>query len=241
MLQVLFGKYPSIDKESNEVKALEYASYLTLDQFNGNGVSELAFLNQMKVKSIPKDIAQIDFTGNALHRSYTHRGWDFSYPTDKAHWSIRKNILTATVTKVFNFKNPQKCNSFSALIYYTHVIGDHIADKSINKSEIKMDFAGRVDHKDIVHELTEHLSILFKDQANSLALTALLQKMRTLDRNVENLVRRPGGTATFTDEEFQTYKNSATELMSLLVRYVPELLQNEDFFTKVFISTKKRA
>lgn len=234
MLQVLFGRGSSIDKEANEVKALEYASFLTLDQFNGSGVEELAFLNQMKVKNIPKDISKIDFKSNWLHRSYTHRGWDFSYPTDKAHWSIRKDILIATANKVFDFENSQQCNSFCVLIYYIHVLGDHIADRSVKTTELKMDFAGRVDNKDIVHELAAHLPILFKNQRNSLPLITLLQKMRVLDRNVEVLVRRPGGTASFTDKEFQNYKDSATELMNLLIKYVPELLQNEDFFTRVF-------
>lgn len=241
MLQVLFGRHTSIDKESNEVKALEYASYLTLDQFNGKGVKELAFLNQMKVRNIPKDISKIDFSSNGLHRSYTHRGWDFSYSTDKAHWNIRKNILIATANKVFEFKDSQQCNSFCALIYYVHVLGDHIADKSKKKSELKIDFAGRVDNNDIVHELTMHLSILFKDQTNSLPLTTLLQKMRALDRNVETLVRRPGGIAAFTDVEFHTYKNAATELMNLLIRYVPELLQKEAFFTRFFARARKSA
>ena len=238
MLQVLFGKQPTVSRDNPAVKALSYASYLTLDQFNGNGATELNFLLQKKVKKIPKQISKIDFSGNAQHRSYTHRGWDFSYPLDKANWNVRKKILLATADKLFVFKNDQQCNSFCALIYYVHVLGDHIADSSIKKSDLKIEVAGRADDHDIVNELTKHLQVLFKYQSSSRLLTTLLQNMRALDRTVTTLMRIPGGFASFTEEDVLMYKNSATELMDLLITYVPELLQQEEFFTDVFLRAK---
>lgn len=234
LLQVLFGKQSTVSKDNQIVKALTYASYLALDQFNGNGASELNFLLHKKVKKIPKSILVIDFSGNAQHRSYTHRGWDFSYPLNKANWSVRKRILLATADKFFHFNNAQQCNSFGALIYYVHVLGDHIADSNVKKSDLKIEVAGRADDHDIVNELIKHLQILFKTQSSSPLLSNLLRNMRALDRNITTLLRKPGGFASFSEAEASMYNNSAAELMDLLIMNIPALLQNEQFFVRVF-------
>ncbi len=95
MRDILFGNYSISNKDgNNKLRALECASYLCLDQYNGGGKSELAFLNNtFKVKGIINDISKINFTMNSYHRRYTHRGWNFKYPDDKAHWKLRKDLM----------------------------------------------------------------------------------------------------------------------------------------------------
>ena len=88
---------------SEKVELLECASYLAIDQYNKGGVEELDTLKE-KVEGVPDCIEEIDFSGNSTHRVYTHKGWDNKYYTktelEKAHWDLRKNILTSTTKQI---------------------------------------------------------------------------------------------------------------------------------------------
>ena len=90
--QVLFGpgKYNGPAEGKAIINRLDAASYLTIDQFNGSGKKQLQTLKEAKIIGIPKSIVEIDYSasGNgedSNHRTYTHRGWDYSYQNDKAH------------------------------------------------------------------------------------------------------------------------------------------------------------
>lgn len=84
------------------IKRIEDASYLAIDQYNGNGASELSNLAADKIPGTPSSIAEFDFTANYSHRQFTHRGWNLPYD-EKAHWPVRQNILKNTIrAKLFS-------------------------------------------------------------------------------------------------------------------------------------------
>jgi len=239
MAKVLFGKRAGVYENSNQATALAYASYLAIDQFNGKGEEKLSYLREKtKVRGLPASISTFDFDSNWMHRKYTHMGWDYVYAkgADEAKWKTRKSILVSTTMKVFSLSSRQEqrqADNLSALIYYVHVLGDHIDDKTIKLGD-KMDFAGRNDKNSIARELEKHVKILFKSQKNSFMYRSLLKRMEAIDTQALRLASKPGGPTYFTEEEFKAYKNLAEELMKALTDHVPQLLQNEQFFRQVF-------
>lgn len=48
-----------------------------------------------------------------------------------------------------------------ALIYYIHLLGDHMDDSSYKVNNgLKMEVGGRKDKTDIIHELETHISVV---------------------------------------------------------------------------------
>lgn len=223
----------------NKIKGIEAASYLALDQFNGNGEAELKQLHNLGVPLIPESIDDIDFTYNSQHRKFTHKGWEHQYELDKASWSKRKTILLESINTIFAFEHSnvlrgydKQCNSFAALVYYVHVIGDHIEDETFTQTELKMDLGGRKDEQDIITELQNHFAILFESQKWSLDYLALAANLKLLNYKISKLVSSQGGINT--QEKFEKYHSYAEDLMEALQKYVPGLLKDEVFFAKVF-------
>lgn len=229
----------------NAIEALKCASFLALDQFNGDGIKELETLNAYKVKNLPASITEIDFKSNSKHRSFTHKGWDALYADDRAHWPLRKEILLATTEKIFNFQwaasewigieYNQKCDSFAALVYYVHVLGDHEARKSAKIDDVMMAFArphADRNNPDMFSELKYHLSILFKDQKSSRKYTSLMSELDEIAADARDLETRTDGV--YSEDDFQEFKDLVDQLFETLERYVPKLLAKEDFFKKVF-------
>ena len=246
MLQVLFGKgfkeESYSEKELMAIEALEAASYLAVDQYNGNGVDELKILSEYRVSSLPSSISEIDFPGNQYHRRYTHRGWmgpynneDRPYPDDKAHWNTRKSILLQTTKKVFGFNDSQSRlnDSLSAVIYYIHILGDHIVETDYQKMNSDMiGVGGRNDQYDIIHQLISHFDILFTSPTSTNRYNSFRSQLRLLNNEFSNLVNKDGGVNT--PEKQAEYSALAKKLMDLLIKHVPELLQEEAYFSKVF-------
>lgn len=256
--KVLFGDGQfSSNKDSdiqNAAKALKAASYLAIDQANGKGADDIFFLDKtFKVSGLPK-LSDIDFTGGGAHRRYTHMGWDHSYPVDKGNWQKRKGILLSTVNKEFKFeKSPnailshfsknfreydKKCDSFCALIYYVHIIGDCMDNNTLQQfkynSPNSMWLGGRNDKENVISELLKHTEILFSDQKDSYKYIALQNQLLKLDGNLRKLVLSEGGINT--EEEFRQYIQYATDLMDILEKNVPNLLKEENFFKQVYYS-----
>ena len=247
MLQVLFGKdfkkqnYTA--KELSAIEALEAASFLALDQYNGKGADALNTLKNYRVSSLPSDISKIDFRENNHHRRYTHRGWmgpynndKRPYPDDKANWNVRKRILTETVKRVFGLKNESAriCDSLSAVIYYIHVIGDHIVETDYHKMASDMiGVGGRNDQYDIIHQLIYHFDILFTSPSNINRYNSFRSQLRLLNNEFSELVNKDGGINT--PEKQAEYSALSKKLMEdLLIKYVPGLLQEEYYFNTIF-------
>lgn len=250
--EVLFGRDGYISTLSEEgqkaLTALEYASYLAVDQFNGKGTEELNYLrNTYKVPGLPKNIDSFNFSGNQFHRSYTHRGWTHDYELDKANWPERKNILLATTEKVFDFSlfsgkillhdfgYSKKCNSFAALVYYIHMIGDHEARTGYKVTDVMIPLAQAhvsATNPDIFSEMKYHLEIIFADQKDTHKYKALMQELDALAGDARALAATTGGINT--DEKFAVFHDQVRKLLTLLQDYVPNMLKEEAFFISVF-------
>ena len=160
---ILFGDENYSDSLSgnalDQLKALEYAVTICLDQYNNSYSDELAFLNAQKIHGLPNSVDEINFTGNQYHRRYTHRGWDFKYtPIDKANWPVRQTILLQTVNEVFSFSRragvwkflwftkdhgyKEQCTSMAAFLYYLHIIGEYheVAMQLEDENNARTDF-----------------------------------------------------------------------------------------------------
>lgn len=256
--KVLFGDEKFSSNKSSDIKnsirALEAASYLAIDQANGKGADDLAFLkNTFNVAGLP-DLSDIDFQGGASHRRYTHMGWNHYYPVDKGNWKDRKDILLSTVNKEFKFKKTpnavlghffkrfreydKKCDSFCALIYYVHIIGDCMDNESYMQFKFNypnmMGLGGRHDKESVIAELLMHTEILFSDQKNSFKYLTLKNKLLKLDGNLKKIVQSEGGINTVV--KYRKYVKYARDLMNILEKNIPNLLREEDFFRQVYYS-----
>lgn len=239
MLEVLFKNFKEVENDSriqDEIKALECASYLVIDQFNNYGQKDLDFLLAYGVKGIPTDVSEISFNASGkTHRSHTHRGWDFQlYTVTKELWPVRKQILLNTADAIFNFQGDEdKKDSFCALIYYIHILGDHMDDSSyLIKNGLKMDIGGRVDEEDVIHELLKHIKIVFADQKHTHKYRSLIGTLERYNSRFAKIVRSNGGINT--DEKFQQKQEYTKGLMKILTMYLPEMLKGEKFFYDAF-------
>lgn len=240
MCDILFKNFKVIENDksvSEIIEALECASYLTIDQYNGNGEKDLYYLNNYGVKGIPNKISDIDYTAGSYHRRATHRGWNGEISLYEGstleRWKIRKKILLNTTDKIFNFNgNDDKRDGFCAIIYYTHILGDRIADKKYYQNADIMELGGRKDELDITHELLQHFKKLFVDQKHTHKYQHVISKLEVYNSKIDKLINKtPSGMS---DDEFAEYQKYAKEIKEVLECNLPEMLKDEDFFYEVF-------
>ena len=249
MEQVLFGprgyRGPNIDGYL-AISKLDDACALAIDQYNGSYEQELLELKRYGVRHLPSSIKEINFSDGSDHRGKTHLGWDYNYPKTGKHknanWPLRKKILLSTVNKVFDFGffsgwfgiYDEKCKSFSALIYYVHILGDTIADKAekTEHQQKKLDnlvlplvVRQQSEAKpDIISELKKHIGILFEDQDHS-----------GIDKKLDQLRKDAMADVFVVDGCYsERYYEYAEKLMDILIQDIPNLLKRESFFIKVF-------
>lgn len=241
MRNVLFGSktFAPGSKQDKCVKALEAASYLCLDQDNGHGADSLAVLKAFKVKKLPKNISDIDFAGNYSHRMYTHMGWWRGYrgTEDKANWNVRKIILTETVKEIFGFKDTELADSFAAVVYYVHILSDHMHMKKYSDENYTISFAYAhrgPENRDIIYELLYYIPLILPSgkTGGSYQYSSLMSQLQTIGAKASQLIGAPGGIQTA--EQLEEYTGYAEDVMKLLKSYLPGLLQNEAYFAKVF-------
>lgn len=240
-------------EQQNRVAMLKHASYLCLDQFNHDGQQQLDDLRRTIPSLLPGGIEAIDFS-DGRHRSYTHRGWDFVYGTDersdKAKWPLRKDLLLKVTNKVFSFRRlsgnllgidfgyHKQCNSFSALLYYVHILGDHMSDADFRVTgELKMPLArAHAGHQnpDVFFEFQQHLPVLFEGQMHTRTYRAMMQSIDALAEEARALAATTGGVDSA--EKFERHQSLAGELLQTLGDYVPLLLKKEAYFQTAFPS-----
>lgn len=257
------------------VRILEYASTLCIDQFGGSNRILLDGLKKWGVKGIISNISEINPDESAPiklsarnHRAYTHQGWDYNYIGEKygdlANWPERKNILLASAERVFDFSAlsgkwlfldfgySDKCDSFCALIYYNHLLGDYLEDinsddgRNIDRfngtsNGDKIPFASdSLIPTDIFSELEKHIAILFGDQADSRVYDSLMSDLETLAGKARRIIGN--GEGTVTEENYEDIRACVRELMDILTgednhyNAIHELLGKEKFFKDVFPS-----
>ena len=132
--QVLFGNYALSKSSDEKVKMLMAALYLCSEQSDNSGQDKINYLKSKKVSNVPT-LSEINIKKEELI-DCSHIKWEDEYSTAKKIQTNRKKILRNTVNKVFDFgffnnlfgSNKGKCDSFSALLYYTHILSDYLAD-----------------------------------------------------------------------------------------------------------------
>lgn len=184
---------------------------------------------------------------------------------EKSHWETRKKLLIATVKKEFDpgivnnvlsfFGNNDaevltdnydaKCEEFAALLYYIHLLGDYIYDnEELKKSGSKEDqpymvkdliiaLGGTRNNETIIHDLKECLQSLF-GKKKSKALIAELDRIETKIDYVLYEESKVGGLNTV--GRYLEYSSYGQEVLDTLHDYIPELLREEAFFSRVFSS-----
>lgn len=239
MLEVLFKYFKEIDNDKtvqDEIEAIECACYLTIDQFNESGQKALDTLNAYGVKGIPDSISEIKISASPnTHRSHTHRGWDYQYSgVQGEQWPKRQQVMMNTMGTIFDFEgNVEKQESFCKLLYYIHILGDHMDDTSYKiNNGLKMDVGGRVDKNDIIHEWLECIEVVFADQKHTHKYRSLTSGLERYNSKFSKIVRSEGGVNT--DEKFAEYNKLCEDLMDFMTMYIPEMLKDEAFFNKVF-------
>lgn len=150
-----------------------------------------------------------------------------------------------------DFGYSDKCDSFCALIYYNHLLGDYLED--INSENGNIDrFNGKSNGKkipfasdsliltDIFSELEKHIAILFEDQSDSRVYASLMSDIETLAGKARNITGNEEGTVT--EKNYKDIGVCVRELMDILTgenshyNAIHELLEKEKFFKDVFPS-----
>lgn len=233
------------------LQMLEEATALAIDQFGNTGESKLNNLKEYGVPNVPKGIEEIRLSSDPdHHQSYTHLGWDFIYgKEDKANWPKRKEIILSTVNKIFGFSflsgtilgykvgYDKKCESFSALIYYVHVIGDHIDSNKKKENDpnyrtqnlwipLVRDNYGRENTPSIIDDLLYHVEVFFAENpGNANVYRYFIQELKNLRADASVDIGKTAGLSS------NAY---AEDLRKLLSEFVPILLKKDAFFQTVF-------
>lgn len=133
--QMLFGARAFGRTSDYKVKSLLNGLYLCSLQADGKGQDKLDFLHLQGVGGLPT-FSDLNIKGNELF-SCAHDSWEREYSSKKLN---RKKVLQSTVNTVFDFgllnkwfgAESGKCNSFAAILYYSHILADYLADDPIN-------------------------------------------------------------------------------------------------------------
>lgn len=136
--KVLFGDNAYSYENDKRLEQLESALYLCSMQSDRAGQEKLNILKKAKVKNIPTldkiNVREVDLF------ECSHNGWLTENTKKKEVQVKRKNILRQTVIKVFDFgwfnekfkSKSGQIDSFAALLYYTHILADYLADDPVD-------------------------------------------------------------------------------------------------------------
>ena len=254
---VLFGdhQYPTCKDAKSKIEDIEYASYLTIDQFKGDGKDHFLKLKEDGMSGLPLTFNTINYESHPdypdkkinanTHHLYTHEGWDrdYSAKNSKAErfWTARRNVLNGTLNTLFNFSKVtlfgynDKCNSLAGIIYYVHILGDYEEADNYKKIAYLTPLAGKAEiateqdkDYDMITSLKSYITILFADQDTK----DIIRELEKIEKKAGKIYRSPGGVNT--DEEFGEYHGCAVEILEILKKYIPGMLRKETFFTDVF-------
>ncbi len=239
---VLFGE--ETVKNTDVMDALNDVSALAIDQHNGDGENTLKELKKLGIHGLPSSVKKFNIGHGKLHRNYTHKGWTYDYKAnggDDAHWSdIRKKMILKTVNQSFNFgfmsgkffsDYDEQCEGLAALIYYVHVLGDHIYNEHYNSKYKEIPLVKGDGEFGIIEELEKYSSMLFSDHS-SRTYTSYISELESIKDSVDDIYT---SAADLEDEEvYAEYHQYAIDIMDCLKEYIPLLLKKETFFQEVF-------
>ena len=143
VMQIIFGYNAASRQSENSTRILLNALYTCSEQSDGLGQDKYNYLNEQGVSGIPS-FSEIDIKGNRLLEC-THIRWEDEYTGNRRIRIGRKTILRNAVNKVFDFgfldnifgSTGGKCDSFAAILYYSHILADYLADDpSVTETDI---------------------------------------------------------------------------------------------------------
>ncbi|MCB6546034.1 DNA/RNA non-specific endonuclease [Blautia glucerasea] len=131
--QILFGKSSSRKASNENAQMLLSSLYLCSMQADGSGEEKVKYLKQRKVSGVSK-LEKLDISGKMLLEC-SHNTWEHECVRVKRQQKNRKEVLQNTVNKICDFgfinnlvgSKKGKCNSFAALLYYSHILSDYLA------------------------------------------------------------------------------------------------------------------
>ena len=134
--QILFGNNALSKSSDEKVQMLLASVYLCCEQADNQGQDKISYLKSKRVSGVPS-LSAINIKKDQLIEC-SHINWKVEYPAIKKIQANRKKVLRNTVNKVFDFgfvnnvfnKNKGKCDDFAALLYYSHILSDYLADDS---------------------------------------------------------------------------------------------------------------
>ena len=245
----------------NYIDMLEIAVYLAIDQSgekNGDQ-NKLNFLRQNGVRGIVSEIKDINPSTAFYHRSYTHRGWNFTYIDDKSNWEARKDILLNTAETIFQFdahypksEAAKKREAFCKLLYYQHILGDLVYDDkdtlqlNITSSDTNADFVDKergliiafahahpgLDNEDLLMELEDAFHTLFSGSSDPYKKAGFTTVFNMIKKDARTLEGMTGGVNS--TERLKKRLDYEERLLELVEAYFPLLLDNEKFFREAF-------
>ena len=132
--QILFGDSALSKANDQNVKMLMSALYLCSEQSDNLGQDKIDYLKAMRVSGVPS-LSDLNIKDQILMEC-SHNAWEYEFSANKKKQAKRKKVLQNTVNKVFDFgfinnlfgSKSGKCNSFAALLYYSHILADYLAD-----------------------------------------------------------------------------------------------------------------
>lgn len=130
--KILFGENYLRYQNNVETEKILDALYICSMQSNNLGQEKLNQLKKEKVSNIPS-LGKVNISGNDILK-YSHNCWNTN-SKDKIQVA-RKDVLRRTVVDVFDFgwvnekfkSKSGQIDSFVALMYYSHVLADYIAN-----------------------------------------------------------------------------------------------------------------
>lgn len=133
--QILFGDSASSKVYDKNVQMLLSALYLCSIQADGDGEDKIKYLKQQKVSGI-SELSKLDIDGKEVLEC-SHNTWEYEFERAKGKQKKRKEVLQNTVNEIFDFgllnnlfgSKKGKCNSFAAMLYYSHILSDYLADE----------------------------------------------------------------------------------------------------------------
>lgn len=136
--QILFGDEAFSRSSDEHVIMLLDALYLCSEQADNQGQDKIDYLKSKKVFGVPT-LSKLNISGGSLLEC-SHNAWEYEYAEYKDVQVNRRKVLQNTVNKVFDFgllgnlfgSKDGKCNSFAALLYYSHILADYLADDPAN-------------------------------------------------------------------------------------------------------------
>ena len=250
-------------EKKDKFQAIANAAALCIDQFSTNDTERRkeGVFNQLDERigfSFSFDEVELKPTGKYVvtantHRSYTHRGWDFTEYPLKELWTKRKKILTATVnTELFGLSpgllkhlpwiegqvyNEEACNeqceAFCKLVYNIHILGDY--KEATSYSDAFQQLIPLVRHEDssspaMIEDIINLSSTLFESQSWTLPL--FIRELEKIEARAAEALFVTGGIRT--NEQFDKYHQCAMDLRDVIINFVPDMLKRTQFFGDAF-------